>query len=292
MKRLILTVLLVILLPSLVSAKEFRVGLMPAKESLPFYAEEKLGIFKKYGITLVIIPFRSALERDSAFEAGKIDGAINDIIGTALISRGGKKAKILRTIARSKKNVPVFRIMKAKDPGSSKDVAISSNTVIEYVTDRIIEKNRSAAGLKKTDIKSVPLRMQLLLEGKVGWATIAEPLASYLELKGAGTAYTDEGVKGSQVLFMARTDLDEPFRKQLLAAFDEISLEINKRKGELKDLLWAKLGLPAELRQYYAVPDVGVKDLPARDEVEDVLTWMRTKNLLKEDLSYEGLVLK
>jgi NitT/TauT family transport system substrate-binding protein len=288
MKR-VLFFLVLFLLPLAVNAADFRVGVMPAKESLPFYAEEKLGIFKKQGINLIVIPFRSALERDAAFEAGKIDGAVNDIVGTALLSRAGRNVKILRTIAAPGKNQPIFRVLRKKEAGEAREIAVSFNTVIEYVTDRILEKHRME-GLKKTEIKSVPLRMQLLLEGKVGYATIAEPLATFAQMKGAQTVYTDEDVKGSHVLFMARGDMDGRTLKSVVTAYDEICAEANRRKGELKELLWAKLSLPPELKDQYLLPDVAVKEVPKKEEVLDVLSWMQKRGLIKDYIEYDNMV--
>jgi len=284
--------LFLLLSPFCLYAGEFRVGVMPAKESMPFYAEEKLGIFKKHGINLVVIPFRSALERDSAFEAGKIDGAINDIVGTVLLSKSGRNIKILRTMAKPSKEYPVFRIMKSGNATEKKDVAVSYNTVIEYVTDRIIEKNALKGMLKKTEIKSVPLRMQLLLDGKVGYATLAEPLGTYAGMKGAGKVYTDWGVQGSHVLFVARGDMGNDILNRILAAYDETCMAANKEKKSLKGFLWTKLSLPAELRDNYTLPDMLIGELPGIAEIRDVQSWMMGKKLIKEFIDYDRLVFR
>ncbi|OPY66252.1 MAG: hypothetical protein A4E63_02605 [Syntrophorhabdus sp. PtaU1.Bin050] len=289
--------LLVVLIPLLLTvrssmAKEFRMGLMPAKESLPFYAEERYGIFKKHGIELVVVPFKSALERDSAYEAGKIDGSISDIVAVALLARGGRNIKILRTIAKPQKEYPVFTVLKAGRGTPSKEIAISFNTVIEYATDRILEKQKMSGVLKKTEIKSVPLRMQLLTEGKLGYATLAEPLATFAGMKGAERLYTDEGVKGSHVVFVVRGDLGDRFLKSLAAAFDEMCTQANKEKTLLKEVLWLKLSLPAELKNAYSLPDLRIKELPARQDVNDVLSWMQQRGLIKESIPYEKLVFR
>ncbi len=289
--------LLVALIPLLLTvhssmAKEFRMGLMPAKESLPFYAEERYGIFKKHGIKLVVVPFRSALERDSAYEAGKIDGSISDIVAVALLAGRGRNIKILRTIAKPQEGYPVFTVLKAGRGTPSKEIAISFNTVIEYATDRILEKQKMSGALKKTEIKSVPLRMQLLTEGKLGYATLAEPLATFAGMKGAERLYTDEGVKGSHVVFVVRGDLGDRFLKSLAAAFDEMCARANKEKTLLKEVLWLKLSLPAELKSAYSLPDLRIKELPAGQDVNDVLSWMQQRGLIKEPIPYEKLVFR
>ncbi|HOW54343.1 MAG TPA: hypothetical protein PLR60_06765 [Syntrophorhabdaceae bacterium] len=292
MKRCTFVLILITLaiIPFSLPANDFRVGLMPAKESLPFYAEEKLQIFKKHGINLIAVPFRSALERDSAFEAGKIDGAINDIVGTTLLAKSGRNIKIVRTIAKPARKSPVFSVMATPTEKGLRETAVSYNTVIEYVTDRIMEKEKLAGTMKKVEIKSVPMRMQLLLDGKVGYATIAEPLATYMGMKGAKRVYTDVDVKGSHVVFVTRGDLDRSFLRNLINAYDDLCGETNKRKGEFKDLLWKKLALPDELRTGYHIPDLITKEVPKREEVEDVHAWMRAKGLLKNKIGYEKLV--
>ncbi|OPY81000.1 MAG: hypothetical protein A4E65_01292 [Syntrophorhabdus sp. PtaU1.Bin153] len=272
--------------------REFRVGLMPAKESLPFYAEERYGIFKKHGVELVIVPFRSALERDSAYEAGKIDGSISDIVAVALLVKGGRNIRIMRTIAKPRKGYPVFTVLKTGRATASKQIAISFNTVIEYATDRMLEKQKMGSVLKKTEIKSVPLRVQLLTEGKIGYATLAEPLATFAGMKGAQRTYTDEGVRGSHVVFVARGDLGDGFLKSLAVAFDEICTRANKEKALLKEVLWAKLSLPVELKDAYHLPDLSIKELPARQDVNDVLSWMQQRGLIKESIPYEKLVFR
>ncbi len=284
--------LFLLLSPFCLYAGEFRVGVMPAKESLPFYAEEKLGIFKKHGIDLVIVPFRSALERDSAFVAGKIDGAINDIVGTILLTQSGRNIKIMRAMAKPSKEYPVFKMMKASGDAGKKDAAVSYNTVIEYVTDRIMEKNSLKGTLKKTEIKSVPLRMQLLLDGKVGYATLAEPLGTYAGMKGASEIYTDWGIRGSHVLFVARGDMDNAFLNKVLVAYDETCVTANREKMRLKGFLWTKLALPTELKDNYALPDMLTEELPGREDVGDVQSWMRGKKLIKEFIDYDRLVFR
>ncbi len=286
----VIIVITLALVPLGLLAKDFRIGLMPAKESLPFYAEEKLQIFKRHGINLITVPFRSALERDSAFEAGRIDGAINDIVGTTLLARSGRNVKIVRAIAKPGRRSPVFSVMATPGDNGPSDIALSCNTVIEYVTDRIMEKEGRVGAMKKVEIKSVPMRMQLLLDGKVGYATIAEPLATYMEMKGARRVYTDEGVKGSHVVFVARGDLDGKFLRNVIKAYDDLCTETNKRKEEFKDILWKKLSLPAELKSGYHVPDLITGETPKREEVEDVHAWMRVKGLLKDKMGYERIV--
>ncbi len=60
-----------------------------------------------------------------------------------------------------------------------REIAISNNTVIEYITDTL----RGDVQLQKLEVKKVPIRMQMLLDNEIDAATLPEPLASYALFK-------------------------------------------------------------------------------------------------------------
>ena len=73
-----------------------KVGVLPIVDVLPMYVAEQEGYFKEQNLQVELVLFPSALERDSAFVAGQIDGELNDPISTALLNKDGEKAKIVR----------------------------------------------------------------------------------------------------------------------------------------------------------------------------------------------------
>jgi NitT/TauT family transport system substrate-binding protein len=62
-----------------------KVGAMPDEATLPYYVAEREGIFAAHGLNVTVVPFMSALERDSAFIAGEIDAGQNDPVGVRLV---------------------------------------------------------------------------------------------------------------------------------------------------------------------------------------------------------------
>lgn len=47
-----------------------KVAAMPDEATLPYYVAEREGIFAEHGLDVEVVPFQSALERDSALIAG------------------------------------------------------------------------------------------------------------------------------------------------------------------------------------------------------------------------------
>ena len=57
-------------------------------------------------------------------------------------------------------------------------MAVSKNTIIEYVTDRITAgQNMPDGSLNKVVIPQIPTRLEMLQNGKLAAATLPEPMA-------------------------------------------------------------------------------------------------------------------
>ena len=78
-----------------IAATKIKIGVMPDEATLPYYVAVQEGIFTNHGLNVEIIPFLSAMERDSALIAGEIDGAENDPVGVALMRNAGYDLKIV-----------------------------------------------------------------------------------------------------------------------------------------------------------------------------------------------------
>ncbi len=89
---------------------------------------------------------KSAQERDVLIQTGQADGMLTDLISNGLLNKESVKVKAVYTARRPYPNAPVFRILAGpqtniKSPADLKGVpiGISQNTVIEYLTDRMLE---------------------------------------------------------------------------------------------------------------------------------------------------------
>ena len=65
-----------------------KIGVLQIEDVVPLYVAEQQDYYRREGVNVSLVPFLSALERDSALAAGAIDGAINDPIGAILFDQG------------------------------------------------------------------------------------------------------------------------------------------------------------------------------------------------------------
>ncbi len=282
--------------------KTLRLALLPIPDVLPVYVAEERGYFSEMGITVEALPVGSAVERDQLLQAGRVDGMINEISGAANFNREKNRVKIV-SIARSPRGgSPLFRLLVA--PGSNiKTVAeladisigISKNTIIEYITTRLLE----AGGVspEAIDYKSVPVlpeRLQLLLAGQLQAVTLPDPLGASAIKGGAieivnDTALTN--VSASVVTFTSDVLVKKNETvKKFMVAWDRACADLNSDPAAFQSLMLQKIRVPKNIENDFHVPPLPRKEVPTKAQWDDVMTWMLEKNLLTTPLAYEDSV--
>jgi NitT/TauT family transport system substrate-binding protein len=125
---------------------KIKVGVMPDEATLPYYVAVEEGIFANHGLDMEVVPFLSAMERDSALIAGEIDAGENDPVGVILLRNAGYDAKIVSTELQETAKKMRFAIVASLGSNinsiedlEGKKIAISSNTIIEYITDTLLD---------------------------------------------------------------------------------------------------------------------------------------------------------
>ena len=139
-----------------------------------------MDILRKKVFQVKIEHFKSASDRDTALQTGKIHGAISDMLSVVFFNDNNFDVKI------TSKTDGSFKLISGKNSNISKieqaagkSIGISKNTIIEYLTDRIIESsNIDVNSQKKVAIPKIPTRLEMLNNGKLDMATLPEPLAS------------------------------------------------------------------------------------------------------------------
>jgi len=106
-----------------------RIGIFSDADSLPLIVAEKEGFFQRAGVAVDLVWFSSAMERDSALQAGKLDGAVTDALAVILANNGGFPLKIT-SLTNGRYGVAVsphsgIQSMKGLE---GKNVAVSLNT--------------------------------------------------------------------------------------------------------------------------------------------------------------------
>jgi NitT/TauT family transport system substrate-binding protein len=280
-----------------------RIGTLTTEDAQPLWVAERDGLFKKAGLDVQIVTFQSAQERDAALTAGGIDGFMGDIIAASALRIGGVPVRITTIMLGATPKEGRFGIVAAPGSGISSleqladvPVATSSGTIQEYVLDGLMgQAGISLDQVKKEEVKKVPVRFELLMTGKLKAAALPEPLLSLAVKQGAPLVADDtEGINLSQtVLIFDEKYLDAAEGaaavEKLLSVWDEAVAVVNKDPNAQRALLVDKARLPEPLKADYQVNTYPKHQLPTKEQVSDVLDWMKGAGLLTKELTYADL---
>lgn len=275
-----------------------RMAVLPIMDTLPLYVAEQEGFFEQNNITVEFIPVASAPERDQLIAAGQADGMINEILSTMLYNQETIQVQTVRYARTATQDYPLFHILVSAQSGiatpedlKNVPIGISQGTIIEYLTDRILE----AQGFSKEEIQTVAVpklsdRLALLASGELAAAMLPDPLSFLAEQQGARIILDDTVIPElsfSTITFRKEfLDQNPEAVRRFLAAIEQAVLKINENPQQYSALLSERQLVPPPLLETYTIhpyPEAGV---PTQAQWEDVLAWAKEKGLLKSDISY------
>jgi len=176
-------------------------------------------------------------------------------------------------------------------------VAISQNTIIEYITDRLLEaEGLSSDQIKVTEISAIPVRFEQLMAGQIQAGTLPDPLAQGALAAGASLVvddskhprYSQSVLCFAQSAVEAKSDTIEKFLK----AWNRAVRDMNGNPEEFTDLLIDKGRVPESIRDTYQMPSFPEGEVPTEAEWQDVVDWLLGKGLIEHPLPYDGSVLR
>ncbi len=281
-----------------------RLGMLPIIDNLPFWVARQKGYFQNEGMVAELISFPSAVERDSAFAAGRIDAAVGDLLAVAALHDAGIRLKVISVAMGTKAGESRFAVLSAPDsrirtPEQLKNVeiAVSLNSIIEYSTDRLLQhKGLKPGEIKKISIPKMPVRLESLLQGTLQAATLPDPLATLAIIKGAHVVADTMKDNVSKTVIIVREKLlgeNLPEVKKLIAIYGRAVADINANPSGFNDIMAKQARVPLEVLNSTAVKmplKFSAPQLPSRNDVLDVLAWMKERNLLRNPIKYEDLV--
>lgn len=277
------------------SIKSITIGIMPDLDSLPFIIAEHNGYFKEEGINVKIEHFKSASDRDTALQAGKIHGAVSDMLSVVFFNDSKFDVKI------TSKTDGSFKLISGKssnitkiEQSEGKSIGISKNTIIEYLTDRIMENSNIDVKLqKKVAIPKIPTRLEMLNNGNIDMATLPEPLASTAMASGGKVLSSSDkiGINPGVMLFTkdAMTSKSEEI-KALYRAYNKAIKYLNGAKPESYiDFVIKEAGFPESVKSTLILPVYSKASMPSEKELKEVLNWLKAKKLTTSNYSLKDL---
>lgn len=279
------------------SSKEtLNIGAINSIDVLPIVIANEKGFFEKNDVKVNFQPFKSAKDRDTAFQSENLDGIICDLIAICLYQNADFDVKItgitdgdFMLIASAKSGIKTVSDIK----GAS--VAISEKTAIEYTLDRILENNSLAPkDVEKTMVPAVPTRLEMLRNNKVDAALLPEPFAT-MALDDGGVLLGSANTLASYPSLTAFTQKSiEEKSSQIKAfykAYNEAVDYINATAiSEYEAIVMSTVGYPEEMKGKITLPEFRKNILPLIDEVMSAIEWTKNNEIVKKTLNPEDLI--
>lgn len=275
--------------------KPVRLGIFADADSLPFMLCETDGLFAKEGIAVELLRFQSAVERDSAFQAGAIDGVITDVLAVMLAVQGGFPMRIT-SLTDGRYGIAVAPGLPATSLKelAGKPIGISSNSVIHYMVDSLM----AAAGVAASEINllpipKMPVRLESMLAGQTAAAGMPEPFLTTARIRGAKViASTDDYGLGVGVLAFSSGFLSTHTNdvEKLYKAYWKAAQRINADPDAYRSLLVRKAGFSEEASKAYRFVVYKEPRLPGMDDMVKAAAWLSAKGLLKNPIDAASLL--
>jgi NitT/TauT family transport system substrate-binding protein len=190
---------------------------------------------------------------------------------------------------------PNSNVKSVKDLAGVK-IGISENSIIEYVTDKLLEQNGIKSDqVQKLSVPKIPMRLQMLGSDQIPAALLPDPLATLAEKQGAKVIIDDtkSAANVSQVVLLFRKDSIDTKReaiKKLIAVYGTAGKDFTDNPDKYRPLLIEKAKIPAPIKDTYKSPAFSAPQPPTEQEVTDVVNWMVNKKLLTSPYKYDELV--
>jgi NitT/TauT family transport system substrate-binding protein len=266
------------------------------------YVAQQEGLFARHGVNVEFIPVASAPERDQLIAAGGADGTINETLAVMLFNKENVQMQVVRYALRpTEGNGHFFILASAKSGISSTDglkgveIGVSQGTVIEYVTERLLQADGFTADeIKTVAVPKIPDRMALLASGELLAGVMPDPLAALVVSQG-GVIVADDSRHpeyGFSVISFRKDviEADPNTIKGFLAAIEEATGLLNANPEKYKDVLSEQKLVPPPLMDSYRAPVFPAAAVPTEEEWNDALNWLLEKGILANEVSYADSV--
>lgn len=281
-----------------------RVGVLPVLNTLPIFVAQEEGFYDDLGVTVEIVPVESARDRAIAQQAGEIDVANSDVVGTVLQVTGGQDVRIVRhdaftpqyrffsIVAGAASDLTTVEELTAALAADEAQIAISQNTIIEYLATAMLE---NAGYTPEEDdyleVAAIPVRLEQIAQGTVAAALLPEPLTTLATEVQGGAAILDDSAIGfiPVVLTVTGSIIDERSGDvcAFLQAYEMAVQAINADPEAYRD---NPIRIPDPVRPSYTIPQFEAPRVPREAEVQGVIDWMVENGLVESGAAYAALV--
>jgi len=275
-----------------------RVGALPTIELLPLLAAEQDGHFTLNNVSVTIVVFASAAERDQALASGDVDAAINDVVSASLINREADRVRVLQVVYAPTAEQALVSIVARPAITSpiglgQARLATAEASLVAYGADRLLD----ARGIRSPDVPKVAIgpalqRAEALANGQADAVALVEPFTAVAVARGGRVLLEDRGTRITQSVLSVRRDvLRNKYTsvRRFLVGLARGAEVVGANPARYRHLLFARAGVP-DPGAAFKMPRFPAARLPSEDNVRGVGRWLVSVGLLETPLPYHQLV--
>jgi NitT/TauT family transport system substrate-binding protein len=274
-----------------------KIGSLPRIYDIIAYAAQNEHLFEKYGVKVEISAFRSETEKDTAMLAGQLDGVIEGTFGAINLNKNDATCKLVgHNLMPRMFQLVVTPTSGIKDPSQlkGKDIATSTGTIMEYALDRLLaSKGVDSKEVRMVDVPSMPLRLEMLTQGKMAAALFTSPLSDQAVASGNIILIDDDQVQygGPGLIFSMDAIKNKAGGIQgFVQAWQEAVKMINADPEKYRSLIVATAKVPESLAAGYKIPVFPALRLPTQAEVDTIDNWMLAHGYISQAVPYSKAI--
>jgi len=276
--------------------KKLSFGAMSSIDIVPIVIAKEKGYFEEEGLELDFQTFTAAKDRDAALQAGELDGVIADEIAISIYQNSGIDMKI------TGETNGAWTLVVGKDSGieslkdlNGKKMAISKNTMIDYLSDYIAEENGlNSSDIEKIAIPAMPARLEALRNKQVDAAILPAPFNDIAIADGGkGLATIDNAdIMISAIGFLQdQIDNNEDAIKAFFTGYNKaVEYMKNTDIKEYEDIVISTVGYSEDAKGNIVLPELNTNYLPDADKVQAIFDWSKNNGIISEDLKAEDVI--
>ena len=272
-----------------------RLGVMPSTDNIPFIIAQQQKFDTGHGVKLELEVFKSALDRDAALTAGKLDGVITDLVALAIYQEAGLATQVVAAPYDQFDLVSGDPAVKSVADLAGKDVIFSQRTGTAYAVAQILATAKMKADdINPVEIPQVPLRLEMLANKQATAAILPEPFVTMAKAQGMHVVKStrDLGINPFAIVFTTEAiEKNGPAIAGLFDAYNEAAAYVTSHdKADYIQLFVDEVGFPASLIEQIEVPDYGKLTQVKVEDVQAAFAFAREHQLLTKEINEKDLI--
>ncbi|MBU9720618.1 MULTISPECIES: ABC transporter substrate-binding protein [Bacillaceae] len=264
------------------------IGLMPAVDSAPILLAQEKGYFEELGLELEAKIYTNANNRQSALQAGELDGTMTDLIAYVNNQHNGFDTKIVT----STDGTFTFLAGQNVDLDKILQVGTMEISVANYLTDFHVATEYD---IEKIFIAEIPARLEMLNTGQLDLAFIPEPVASMGEFSGLNKLITitddGEGFMPEAMVFTPEAIAEKGTAIELFIQGYNMAVEnIMEDDSEAREVLIKEIELNPEIKELMSLPNFQKARVPSESYMTKIIDWVAQTQEIEINLKYEDMV--